>query len=207
MPCFGKPLNIPLGRIATVALFAAAGCQPNPPTKYDATLPYDSAGAIPDGPVTGRIRTLPFKAKDMRYWIDRRQGREKVDIKLSAGSATEPCGPRKPENSTSVWIRLPSHQSLKIGERRRSAQQQTAWSVHYQTKQEGYWLGNGNAAALLLIRSVRPDFRIEGDLAACFADGHDSCVAGSFTARYCPDPLDPGIRDLGPPVDAGNHRD
>ncbi len=200
-----EPRPILLLSLLALPSLTAAGCQSDPPAQQSKlTPPHNSASAIPAGAVAGRIRKVPFKANDMRYFVDRRPGHEKVDIKLSAASAAHPCGPREPTDATSVWIRLPSRQSLRPGELRRTAQQPTAWSVHYQTKHDGYWRGNGDAAALLVIRSVRPDFRIDGELAACFADGRDSCVAGSFSARYCPDPLDPGIRDLGPPVDGGN---
>ena len=45
-----------------------------------------------------------------------------------------------------------------------------------------------------MIRNVRADLQVEGDLSVCFADGMDSCVSGAFSARYCPIAIDAPVR-------------
>ncbi|MBI4702680.1 MAG: hypothetical protein HY744_16280 [Deltaproteobacteria bacterium] len=195
-----------VGVVWAIALAACDEPAPSsPPLEAVAVAPpCTSAEAIPDAPVAGTLRGVPFAARDMRYEIVRRPGGkgggpERVDIKLSAAPASAPCGPRAAD-APSVWIRLEGVRLAPQELRRRADGEQASWSVHYQAREQGRWVGNGSGAALLVLRAVRPDYLVEGDLAVCFADGMGSCVSGSFSARYCPDPAEPVLRKLGPEV-------
>jgi hypothetical protein len=68
--------------------------------------------------------------------------------------------------------------------------------VHYQSKQDGEWLGNGDAEALIVLQPRTADQRLPGEIAACFADAYKSCVLGTFVADYCPISIDTPIRGM-----------
>ncbi len=187
--------------IAACSLLSAwqAGCDPQPPTPRETVAPPRAAAeAIIEAPLSGTLRGHPFEVGDMRYTVFREPGRERVDIKLSAARSSQPCGPLEPPDAPSVWLRLGGTTELKPGEHRCDPKaEQGALEVHYQLQQSGRWAGNGDSAALVVIGRVQAGVRVDGALAACFADGQKSCVEGSFAASYCPDPVEPPLRKLG----------
>jgi hypothetical protein len=190
----------------TVTLLAAGlalgGCRADESQVDTAGIePPTSWNSIPDGTPSGRLHGIDFEMKDARYYINDQPGRQWVTISLSASTAEEPCAAREPIKAPSVWIRLPgqAQQALAVRELTRAADADEGWSVHYQVPQDDApWIGRGKGAALFAIRRFVPGFGIEGELAVCFADGMGSCVSGSFSARRCPNPVSPDVRQLDP---------
>jgi hypothetical protein len=66
--------------------------------------------------------------------------------------------------------------------------------VHYQLREDGEWIGNGDANALLVVTEVRPDLKLTGGLWACFRDRTTSCVKGQFSAAFCQTGIDAPVR-------------
>ncbi len=179
--------------LGALASFGACKAEA-PPEKYQVEPPPTSAETIPDSPLTGKIRGDEFKLANARYYVDRRLGYEKVDIKLSAGQAEDPCGPVMPRESTMVWIRHWGPEPMQKLEARIDPSQPGPWEAHYQVRVEKNWLGNGTSSALLVIREVSPDLSLHGEIKLCFADKDKSCVAGTFVATYCPIRIDSPVR-------------
>ncbi len=169
----------------------------------------EAANAIAAGALGGDIDGQPFSIQSARYIVDRRRGFEKVDISLSAGSVDSPCEQRKPKDSPSVWLRRKGATPLAAEQARLSPNDEAPWEVHYQVRKEHGWIGNGRASALIVIHDVGPDMKLNGELWACFADTHGSCVSGRFIADYCPIRIDKPVRgteamERPPPLDGGS---
>jgi hypothetical protein len=184
--------------VAALALtnLACQGAESTPPAApVDPKPAPTSIDAIPAGPLGGEIAGQPFSVQSARYIVDRRHGFEKVDISLSAGSVESPCEERTPKDSTSVWLRRKGEPTLKDEIARIEPKDEGAiWEAHYQVRQGHNWIGNGRASALIVIHDVGPDMKLAGELSACFGDSHGSCVAGRFTADYCPIRIDAPVR-------------
>ena len=197
--------------LALLALLAAspAACDssPAPSSRESLRLPVDSADDIPKTPVTGTIRGQSFEARDVRLVRDQRSQYEHTDLLLSAASAETPCGKLDPADPVRVWLRRSGPGPLQPGEVRIGPQNEQPWEIHYQLRQEGTWVGVGEAVALLRLHLSDADAGLGGEIAACFADGMGSCVAGSFVATACPSTIDLPLRGNEPveqlPVDAG----
>lgn len=153
-----------------------------------------SADAIPAGPVAGKIAGRPFALKAARYSMDTRPGHEQVDVVVTEGATGDPCGDLGPAHATSVWLRWRGVGLPPAGTTRISPGEPGPWQVHYERWADGRWVGNGHASALIALRAPRVDRQLEGDVSACFGDGADSCVAGSFVARDCPIRIDAPVR-------------
>lgn len=184
--------------LAALALAACASDKPPPPS-LDVSPPQDSPTSIPDGPLDGKVHGAAFKLGDARYFVDQRRGYEKTDVILSAGATTDRCADTRPADATAVWLRHKGTDPIVPGEVRVKPRTPGPWEVHYQTKVDGKWRGNGDAAALLVIREIRADQTLVGDLSVCFADHEKSCVSGSFQAGFCPIRIDQPIRATEPP--------
>lgn len=211
--------NDPMRRTVLVALAIAiaamAGCGKKPHAeKRDAKAPHASAESIPPVAVAGTLHGVPFTAEDARYFVDRRQGYEKVQILLSAAKAKTPCGRIDP-NVPAVWLRRHGAEPIKGGETRITVDGKAAWRVHYQVREAGHeWAGSGEADALLVLKPQEGAPVLDGELSVCFADTTGSCVSGSFQAEHCPVSIDLPVRGtdtlerlpdggVTPPGDAG----
>ncbi|MFO0757719.1 MAG: hypothetical protein U0359_14575 [Byssovorax sp.] len=161
--------------------------------------PVAAADAIPDAPVNGSIRGVPFTIRDARYIADHREGYARVDIKLSAGKAEASCDDVKPNDSTSVWLRLEGKDELVSQNIELRPGKESPWSVHYQVKADGEWIGNGDGSAVIALHAAGADGKLSGGIAVCFADGMKSCVSGSFDAEPCPSRIDAPVRGAQPP--------
>jgi hypothetical protein len=165
-----------------------------PPEKYEVEPPPTSADTIPESPLSGKIAGADFKIGNARYYVDRRLGYEKVDIKLSAGTSEDPCGQINPRESTMVWVRHTGPEPMQKLQATIDPKQPGPWEAHYQVHVEKNWAGNGTASALVVINDVSPDMSLHGELKVCFADKDKSCVAGTFVATYCPIRIDSPVR-------------
>jgi len=186
-------------RATWTAVFALAsfalGCEhyekPGPPKEPAA--PPASPDSIPVGPVSGKLLDQPYTHLAGRYYVDQRPGFEKTDIRLYATEAETPCGPLREKKPASVWLRRKGAERVAAGSSVTDLDK-GEWEVHYQVQKDGYWVGNGDARALVVINDVGPDLKITGSLSACFRDETGSCVAGSFTASYCRISIDSPVR-------------
>ena len=169
--------------------------------------PVTSADEIPATPVRGTLRGQPFEARDARLLVDDRAGYEQVEIALSAASADAPCGKLADPAPLRVWLRRAGPEPVASGEVRLAPGAEQRWELHYQLAQNGVWLGSADAAAIVRLRAPDGGAGLSGELAACFADGAGSCVAGRFEALRCPSTLDMPLRGNEPPeplpTDAG----
>lgn len=188
--------------VAVVALAgAAAGCKGKaPPPSFDVKPQHDSATTIPGGAIMGKLRKQPFTVSDARYYIDHRMGYEKVTIYLSAGKAERACEPVAPDKAPSLWLRRKGNGGIPNGEERLVAGQPSEWELHYQVHEHEKWVGNGDASALVVLAPDAAGNRIKGSLSACFADGLESCVSGSFVAEMCPIVIDAQVRGREHPI-------
>jgi len=172
-------------------------CQsPHPSPKLHADPVSSSADSIPVAPVSGTIHAKPFGLGSARYFVDRRPGYAHVDIKLSAGKSADHCGAPLPDDSASVWLRRAGSESINSEIIRIASNRREAWEVHYQAMDDGQWVGNGNAEALVVLEPPAADQRLRGELSVCFADETKSCVLGTFVAEYCPISIDAPIRGM-----------
>jgi hypothetical protein len=204
----GSGLGSQSGLALALAL-APGGCRgaPPAPSRADVRPPVESADAIPGSAVRGTLRGRPFEARDARLLVDSRPGYEKVDLALSAASAEAPCGALGEPAPMRVWLRRKGAEPVAAGEIRLAPGAEQAWELHYQLEMGGEWTGSGEAAAIVRFRATDAGAGLKGELAACFADAEQSCVAGSFEALRCPISLDMPLRGNEPPepmpVDAG----
>jgi hypothetical protein len=185
-----------------VTLLACAGCvcvlgcaaPPPPAPSGKVSPPQESANSIPDSPLSGTLRGAPFKLANARYYVDTRRGYEHIEVQLNAASAGEPCGPLVSKDDPTVFLRRKGSEHPAPGEVRLEPKTPGPWEVHYQAREHERWIGNGYAAALLVLKEVRSDGALEADLSVCFADGLKSCVSGSINATRCKIPIDSPVR-------------
>lgn len=181
--------------VGPLVLLGLPSCQsPHPAPKMHADAVANSTDSIPTAPLSGTLRGKSFELGSARYFIDRRLGYEKIDIKLSAGKSGEHCSAPLPDNSASVWLRRTGSEPIKSETIRITSNRREAWEVHYQAEDDGQWCGNGNAEALVVLEPPATDQRLRGELSVCFADETKSCVLGTFVAEYCPISIDAPIR-------------
>jgi hypothetical protein len=199
------------GLVLGAALLAVglAACQAEPSASGGGSVrpPYASADEIPATPVRGTLRGRPFEARDARVLVDDRAGYEQVEIALSAASAGAPCGELAEPAPLRVWLRRAGPAPVASGEIRLAPGAEQSWELHYQLELDGVWIGSAEAAAIVRLRAPDGGAGLAGELAACFADGTGSCVAGRFEALRCPSSLDMPLRGNEPseplPIDAG----
>lgn len=182
------------GAVACAASVFA--CEPRPrsgPVKEPPPAPT-SEDTVHVGPLSGKIDGKPFSAKSARYYVDSRPGFEKVDIKIYAAGSKTPCGELDEPKPPSVWIRRWGPGKISAAKAMTNVQGGGPWEVHYQIQDEGHWIGNGDANALIVVEDVRPDLMLPGLLSACFRDTTGSCIAGEFSASYCRQSIDEPVR-------------
>lgn len=179
---------------ATLACAAAFGCSPAEASapEQPAAAPT-STDAIPSGVLAGSLASRPFALKSARYHIDRRFGYDQLQLGLSGGEASGPCG-EPAAHAASVWLRRRGSERITATTVRLAPGEKNAWQVHYQVHGDHGWVGNGDASALIAIQEVRADEKLTGELWACFVDREKSCVSGRFRAEYCPERLDAPVR-------------
>jgi hypothetical protein len=189
-----KRMSLGFACCATFWAFVA-GCSkaPEPQPENPPAAPA-SPEAIPNAPLNGTIGGEPFTLKDARYYVDQRPGYEKIDIKLSEVSAKMPCSELDSAKGKSLWLRRKGTDKLEPQTVNISLDKQGPWEAHYQIYRDGQWFGNGEANALFVIRDVRPDMKLEGELWSCFRDGTASCAKGRFSASYCRIRIDAPVR-------------
>lgn len=187
--------------LASLIALLAAGCSPeHHVTSHEPVEPpVATPQAIPDAPLNGTIRGVPFTIHDARYIADHRTGYAHVDIKLSAGKAEASCDEVSPKTATSLWLRLEGKDEVTSQDLDLRPGKESPWSVHYQVRTESDWVGNADGAAVVSLHAAGPDGKIFGGLSVCFADGQKSCVSGSFEAEPCPSRIDAPVRGAQPP--------
>lgn len=188
------PPTLSLLVVATCASAGSLACAKKAPPSLDVSSPQSSPESIPDAPLSGKVRGAAFKLADARYYVDQRRGFEKIDILLGGAAAADRCGPTNPVDGPAVWLRHLGAQKIEPEKASGKPRQPSPWEVHYQVRDKEGWVGNGDSAYLLVIRAVRPDKTIVGDLSVCFADHEKSCVSGSFEAFFCPIAIDAPVR-------------
>jgi hypothetical protein len=188
-------------RLALLSLLALASCRDDvpPPPLMVVEPPVASPDAVPDAPVSGRIRGAAFVMRDARYRIDRRPGYAHTDIELSSGAAESACAAVLPRTSTSVWLRLEGVDPIASASTRSGPGGQGPWKVYYQAYQGAGWVGVGEGSALVTLHEPGPDGHVPGGIAVCFPDETKSCVSGSFDAVACPASIDQPVRGTPPP--------
>lgn len=156
-----------------------------------------SEDTIHVGALSGKLDGKEFSVKTARYYIDARPGFEKVDIKLYGAASKTPCGELDDAKPPSVWLRRVGSEKLVAEKTTTTVQDGGKWEVHYQIQDDGFWLGQGEANALIVLQEVGPDLKLPGVLSACFRDTTGSCVAGEFSASYCRVSIDEPVRGTG----------
>lgn len=185
--------------VALLLPLAATGCgkaraAPLPAGAASAGV-ADDLGSIPDAQVSGRVAGQPFALRTARYFIDRRPGRETVQIELMAGALEKPCESNSAVHDATLWLRETGASTIAPQTVRFGPLDKTqTWEGHYEVYGEGAWTGNGDATVLLVVEDVGSDLLLTGSISACFADAAHSCVAGRFAARYCPIRIDALVR-------------
>lgn len=182
--------------MATLLALSLASCERQPrtgPIKEPPPAPT-SEDTIHVGPLSGKIDGKPFNAKTARYYVDTRPGYEKVDIKIYGVGSQTPCGDLDEPKPPSVWLRRVGKEKLVRDKSTTTVADGGKWEVHYQVQDDGFWIGNGDANALVVIEEVGPDLKLPGVLSACFRDTTGSCVAGEFSASYCRVSFDEPVR-------------
>ncbi len=194
-----------MSRIATHTLASATvaaavlltlGCNPEQHVTQHKPVepPVSKADAIPDAPVSGSIRGVAFQMKDARYVVDHRMDMTRIDIKLSTGAAESACAPVKPTDAMMVWLRLEKSDKLESQELHLDPTKPGPWSIHYQMKTPGGWVGSDEGYATVALRAAGADGKLSGGVSVCFADDQKSCVSGSFDALPCPWGIDAPVR-------------
>lgn len=185
-----------LAALVVVGVFAWAGCS----SPKDQGPPKDppAAPATEDtihlGAVTGKINGEAFTVKTARYYVDSRPGFEKVDIQLIDAETDTPCGPLKPAKPTSIWLRKVGTTQVQGETAHSTVAEGGPWAVHYQTLEERWWIGVGEANSLLVLSEPGPDLKLRGVFWACFRDAAGSCVQGEFKASFCQVSFDMPVR-------------
>lgn len=189
-----RPDGLVLVLALAVALCAPA-CEEKPPApRAVARTPHGTASSIPRGPVEGKIAGVAFTVRDARYHVDRRPGYEKLEVTLSGEPAASACA-RLPKEAPAIWLRRRGAGSATVGEVRLEPGSDSEWAVHYQVRGERGWIGSGDAAALVVVRSATGT-AIEGDLSVGFADVAGSSASGTFVAQHCPVSIDRPVRGV-----------
>jgi len=172
------------------------GCDRQPrkgPLKEPPAAPF-SEDSIHVGPLSGKIDGQPFQVKTARFYIDTRPGFERVDIKLYDVGSKTPCGDLDAPKPREVWLRRKGPAKLAHSKTTTTVKDGGEWEVHYQVQDKGFWIGYGEANALLVLEAPDPDMRMAGILSACFRDHTGSCIAGEFSASYCRIAIDEPVR-------------
>lgn len=187
----------------TPKLFAAvvlpvllAGCDRQPrtgPLKEPPPAPT-SEDSIHVGPLNGKLDGQPFTVKTARYFVDTRPGFERVEIKLYGVGSKTPCGELDSPKPPTVWLRRLGPAQFGHSKTSTTVKDGGEWEVHYQVQDDGFWLGYGEANALLVLEAPDPDRRLSGILSACFRDHAGSCIAGEFSASLCHLGIDEPVR-------------
>jgi hypothetical protein len=186
--------------LAALALLLGA-CRPEPHAGQHAPVepPVDNPQSIPDAPLNGTIRGVPFTMRSARYVADHREGYLHTDVLLSAGKAAGACEPLAPADAPSIWLRLEGKDEVVSENFVLRPGKESPWSIHYQMKSDGEWIGNTDGSAVVALHAAGPDGKLSGGIAVCFADGMKSCVTGSFDAEPCPIRIDAPVRGAQPP--------
>lgn len=177
-----------------------AGCDREAPpprarlTRRAAQLDPD---AIADRPPTGTLGETPFRFREARWKIDRRPGRERLEIWLSEEELPR-CGLPGHDLGRRLWFRIPRVTELRPGTWRVDPGQRRApMSIHYELQEGHRWIGRAGGAAVLRIDAVGELGEIQGRTHVCFDDGWPSCVQGRFRAMPCVSRVDGNaIREL-----------
>lgn len=192
----GPAVNWGTAQIALLActLFVACDRQPRLGPPKEPPPPPTSEDSIHVGPLSGKIDGQPFQVKSARYYVDARPGFERVEIKLYASASPTPCGALESPKSPSVWLRRVGRDKLEREKSTTTVKDGGKWEVHYQVQDDGFWIGVGEANALLVLDEPGPDLRLKGVMSACFRDHTGSCVAGEFSASFCRIAIDEPVR-------------
>ncbi|MEI8255001.1 MAG: hypothetical protein WCJ30_04950 [Deltaproteobacteria bacterium] len=156
--------------------------------------------AIPPPSVGGSIDGQAFHLRTAWYRVERRAGRERVDLILSEGTRARLCGDSTPERAREVWLRFPGVTSLQAGVQRVDPPAATPFSIHYERIVDDRWRGHTGGAAVVSLDVVERT-TISGRLRACFDDTSASCLSGTFRAEECQSEL-----DLDSPISGGASR-
>lgn len=176
-------------------LLLALGCgRAEPPRRQEPKAAPESVDSIPAGPLSGKIGGAPFSLGNARYVIDSRPGHEQLAILLTSSALQEPCGDLDRSHASTVWLRRAGSERPRAGVSRIDPKADGDWRAHYDLFRDGRWSGNGDSAALLSLHEVAVDLRLTGELSVCFGDVEGSCVAGTFSAHYCPIGVDQPVR-------------
>jgi hypothetical protein len=154
-------------------------CEEPPPPPLPEPVSLDDVG---DAPAAGSIDGAPWELEDARFRIERREGRERVDLFLW-DRPVERCGLPIARAGTHVWLRVPGRTELEVGELA-TGDGDDALSAHYERLEGDTLVTAHRATARLRIEAVEPR-RVRGRLRACFADEERSCVEGTFDAAPC----------------------
>lgn len=180
----------------TCLFLLLGGCEPQPrtgPFKEPPPAPT-SEDSIHVGPLSGKIDGKEFIGKSARYYVDHRPGYEKIDVKIYGVGSKTPCGDLDEPKPPSVWLRRVGAEKVTAEKTTTTVAEGGKWQVHYQIQDSGYWIGNGDANALVVTEEVGPDLKLSGVLSACFRDTTGSCVAGEFAASFCRVSFDEPVR-------------
>ena len=195
----GVGLALALAGLALPAVGCGAEESPSQPLAMRSEAM--EAADIPDGPVTGTLAGEDFTSADARFRIQRYEGRERVDLMFFSERRSD-CGLPVTREGRTVFLRFPGVTELSPGELTIDPDDEDpAFSVHYEQRDERTWSGVGGGAARLTLDEVRPT-TIVGRLHVCFDDGRGSCVEGRFEAVECRSVVDgPSTREGGGPND------
>jgi hypothetical protein len=179
--------------IALLPLVAACS-KPAPAPDHDPKPAPESADGIPVAPLSGKIRGQTFSLKNARYYVDVRPGYEKFEIYLASSSVPSQCDDLETVRATTVWLRRSGPGGPKPETARFGPGDNTPWEAHYEVFEDGKWTSDGHASALVVLRSVTADAKLDGQLSVNFGDPSSSRVQGEFSAVYCPIRIDRLVR-------------
>ena len=145
------------------------------------------AGDIEDQAVRGSIRGEDFAAEDVRFRIERMEGRERLDL-IFAEHLMVQCGVPLATEGRRLGVRFDGVTVLDAGELRIEGED-PPFTVHYEVPAEWGFRGFEGGLARLRIETVTP-LQIAGSLEISFADKSQSHVQGRFRATPCASELD-----------------
>ena len=189
-------LEEPVGSVAALLLMLSAsaasqacaaegGSAGNAATERAPDPPHAAFAAIPAAPISGQILGEPFSLVSARYYVDRRPGRERVDVVLSSAPGATGCAAARSSPHASLWLRRWGAQAIGAEQVRVTDDTEATWELHFERRVGGRWVGSHGVQALLELSEPGDDRRLRGALSACFAGPEASCVSGSFTATAC----------------------